>query len=362
MANSHRKLFIFATLVFMLFLLTACGGNSVVGKWYVVSENPSGAEYDNMEFKSDGTITCEGVDGSYDDSEEEIKCNIMGTDFTCTWDTVDGHKVLYSDYNQSYYAKSVDEAKEIREYLDGNAEEAEGDAEEAEGTDADDSGDSANVSCDEDEAAMEGGLFVKHGDEFSTLQPPVTNFDISFPGDNILVGEESAVVAELGKDDQLVFFSETAPAEDIAIFKVKKRGKTFPFYTDSSGEAVLWIDSDENNEYETISIEEIDGKSIKEYTKGMTKYCSVEYEGDYYLKECEGKEKVTVGYHEGTQYTNKKVKPDLSYFLCESATAQSVSLGKASYATISTSDLENGEYIISDTRFSAEPLLLSVKK
>ena len=356
----RRATIVLAALACMLMMLTACGGDSLVGKWYVVSEKPSEAEYENMEFKGDGTVICEDVEGSYDDSGEEIYCNILGTEFTCTWDTVDGHKVLYSDWKGNYYAKSVEEAEEVRDALnDGAGSDSAAEAEE-EGTDSVEGESQDPMKYDETLAAEEGGLFVKSGEEYSRLAPPTQTTEYSFPG-ALLFGDENGYIAELGKDDQLVLFSESAPEETAYICKIAKTGKTFPFYTTSSGEAKAFIDGDSDGEYETIDIEEIDGKGIEEYTKGMTKYYEESYGSDYYLKECKGDEKATVGYHEGTKYLEETVTPDLFYYMLGSDIEESVTLGKASYATISTSNLKNGIYAIYDNH-SDSTVMLSVKR
>lgn len=120
--KKHRTIVMLAVLACLLLMLTACGGKSLTGQWYMVSDEPSAAEYENMEFTSDGKVICEGVEGTYDDSGEAIACDIYGAKFTCTWDNVDGHDVLFSDWNNSYYAKSVDEAKEVRDALNEGAD------------------------------------------------------------------------------------------------------------------------------------------------------------------------------------------------------------------------------------------------
>lgn len=94
----------------------ACGGNSIEGKWYDV-KSASEAGYDNMEFSSDGTVTCEGVSGKYEMDGGKVKANIYGTDFTCEFEKYKGYDVLYSSWTGSYYTKDLDDAKEVQKLL-----------------------------------------------------------------------------------------------------------------------------------------------------------------------------------------------------------------------------------------------------
>ncbi len=100
-------------------LITACGGNSnpYVGTWYEISD-PSEANPNNYEFRSDGTVVNDGVEGSYTVEENAVTVNFFGSTATLYPSEYDGHDTLsYGEESVPYLAKSLEEAQTLHEEL-----------------------------------------------------------------------------------------------------------------------------------------------------------------------------------------------------------------------------------------------------
>lgn len=346
--ESKNIMKVFAAIVMMLgvVMLTACGslGNKFVGTWYSISD-PGEANPGNYEFKSDGTVLNDGVEGRYTADESSVTVNFFGVTETYYYDKYDGCDALfYEDQEEPFAVKSLSEAERLNEEMSDSDYEEEGYSDDTDLYDEE----VEPEFLTEAEAFEQEGYFIKVGDGmFRPLHDDMYRWY-----DSVLTYPEKHELPVVSKaTDKIVYMSSSSSLDDEEYFrkyKIAKEGYAFPVYIKSYWAETAFNEYPEFDSFSADDVVSINGDSLEKYAEEHNVARDIEDGNEYMIFYGKRNDNITVKYREGTAKEEVDYQATAKFWVLEKQDEVPVSVKDTdySYVELDMSDMKPGCYEI----------------
>ena len=339
----------FAAVVMVLgvVMLAACGGlgNKFVGTWYSISD-PGEVNPGNYEFKSNGTVLNDGVEGRYSVDGNSVTVNFFDVTETYYYDKYEGCDALfYEDQEEPFAVKSLSEAERLNEEMSDSDYEEEGYSDDTDLYDDE----TEPEFLTEEEAFEQEGYFIKTGDGmFKPLHDDTYRWY-----DSVLIYPEEHELPVVSKaSDKIVYMSSSSSLYDEEYFrkyKIKKEGYAFPMYIKSYWAETAFNDYPEFDSFSANDVVSINGDSFEKYAAKHNVARDIEEGNDYVIFDGKKDENITVKYREGTAKEEIDYQATAKFWVLEKQDEVPIGVKDTdySYVELDMSDMKPGYYEIS---------------